>query len=374
MLKKLRILIAEDNPADYDLAMRVLNRSELKFEHKWVDNKTDFVEALNSFKPEIVLSDHSLPTFSSVQALELTKEYCNNCVFILITGTVSEEFAVQILKSGADDYILKSTLIRLPSAIVNAYQKKLAERERENNYKKLQEANHELKTFIYRASHDLRGPICSLRGLMSIAKNESELHELMKMINFMDDSASRLDSILIDLIETIELKDKLVLKETIDFDKMIQEILDDYRQLPKFDQLQFLIRIDSSPQFCTDRGILKSLLKNVLENSIKYHNYSRDYSFINISITKEDDGVAISIKDNGTGIKQSMNNRVFEMFFRGSSLVEGSGLGLYLTKVAVEKLKGKIEVISEENSGTAVEIFIPSAESEQMSEEQFSIN
>ena len=359
MFKKLKILIAEDSPIDLELALKVLEKSDLQFEYVCVDTKNSFVEALHSFKPDVVLSDYVIPTFSSLEALQLSTSICKNAVFILITGNVSEEFAVKIIKAGADDYILKSTLIRLPSAIVNAYIKKEAEREREENYNKLQQANNELKTFMYRASHDLRGPICSLRGLVNLVKNEGHTDEFLKVMDYMDESANRLDMILIDLIETIELKDKTVCFESINFNAMVQEVLENYRVLPKFESLHFLIKIAPLPLLLSDYGILKAIIKNIIENSIKYHNYTRDFCFIDISIASEDQNVVICIKDNGVGIRETIRSRVFEMFYRGNGNVAGNGLGLYLVKVGIEKLNGTIELISHENNGTTVTISIP---------------
>jgi CheY-like chemotaxis protein len=134
MDKPLKILILEDSHDDVELIARELKRGGIVFTSSVVDEKHDFVRALHEMNPDVILSDHSLPQFNSIEALKIYQQYqreTNNMVpFILITGSVSEEFAVQCIKAGADDYILKDRLKRLPASILSALQKTRIERER----------------------------------------------------------------------------------------------------------------------------------------------------------------------------------------------------------------------------------------------------
>lgn len=124
----------EDSPEDLDLIERELKRSGLEFTAVVVKRKEEYEKALSEFRPDIILSDHSLPQFNSIEAMEIWKAYQRkrNVIipFILLTGSVSEEFAVQSIKAGADDYILKDRLKRLPSSIQSALDKVKLERER----------------------------------------------------------------------------------------------------------------------------------------------------------------------------------------------------------------------------------------------------
>lgn len=130
MAKQIKILHLEDTPSDAELIARVLKKSNLDFQSLVVDNRQEFEDALKNFAPDIVLSDHSLPSFDSSQALKLVRNLTNKIPFILVTATMSEEFAVAALKNGADDYILKDRLQRLPDAILNAMELKKLENER----------------------------------------------------------------------------------------------------------------------------------------------------------------------------------------------------------------------------------------------------
>jgi PAS domain S-box-containing protein len=128
---KVRILHLEDMPTDAELVGLELNRSKLQFERLVVDNKIDYIRAIDEYRPDIILSDHSLPSFDSIEAFEILKRSDLNIPFILITATISEEFAVEIMKDGAADYILKDRMQRLPNAIVNALEKFKLEADRQ---------------------------------------------------------------------------------------------------------------------------------------------------------------------------------------------------------------------------------------------------
>jgi PAS domain S-box-containing protein len=130
-MRRLKILHLEDSSSDAELVRRILKKGNLEFERLLVETRIDFFNALNTFVPDIVLSDHSLPSFNSHEALEILKQTNLNIPFILITSNVSEEFAVDVIRKGADDYILKDRLQRLPSAIQNALEKYRFEKERQ---------------------------------------------------------------------------------------------------------------------------------------------------------------------------------------------------------------------------------------------------
>jgi PAS domain S-box-containing protein len=116
----INILIVEDVASDAELIERELRKANIPFRSRRVDTKAAFVTALHEFEPAIVLSDYNLPQFSGPEALRLLKLTGMPAPFILITGSLTEEVAVECMKKGAHDYILKTSLTRLPSAVLNA--------------------------------------------------------------------------------------------------------------------------------------------------------------------------------------------------------------------------------------------------------------
>lgn len=137
MEKRIRILHLEDVESDAILIKRELKKSSLVFEYLWVCNQENYRKALIEFSPDIVLSDHSLVSYTSLEALEDLKKSHTKIPFILITGTMSEEFVVKMMKEGIHDYLLKDRLHRLPNSILNAMEKINAEREKEKYYNEI---------------------------------------------------------------------------------------------------------------------------------------------------------------------------------------------------------------------------------------------
>jgi two-component system, NarL family, sensor histidine kinase UhpB len=130
-MKDLKILYLEDSEQDAEMTARVLKKAGIPFQFEVVDNQDEYENALRKSRPDLVLADHSLYHFNSVEALKIFRSLDLKVPFILVTGTVSEEFAVNILKEGANDYLLKSNLSRLPNAILNSLEKFRIEEERQ---------------------------------------------------------------------------------------------------------------------------------------------------------------------------------------------------------------------------------------------------
>jgi PAS domain S-box-containing protein len=134
MKQKLKILHLEDVATDAEFVERELRKGGLQFELMLVTNKNEFIHALKQFPADIILSDHSLPDINSREALRLTKQHGIQVPFVLITATISEEYAVEIMREGAYDYVLKDRLQRLPAAINNAIDKWNIENERQRYF------------------------------------------------------------------------------------------------------------------------------------------------------------------------------------------------------------------------------------------------
>lgn len=139
--EKLKILMLEDSHSDARLILHALKTDGLIVESRLVDKRDTFISALEEFRPQLILSDHSLPGFSSTEALEISKRMYPDIPFILVTGTVSEEFAVSVIKAGAADYILKHNLSRLTVAILSAISQ-------QNNKTKLKESEEQFQYTI----------------------------------------------------------------------------------------------------------------------------------------------------------------------------------------------------------------------------------
>jgi two-component system sensor histidine kinase UhpB len=163
MRKPLKILLLEDNPSDAQIVQRLLQKKGFVFESFLAASKVEFILALDEFQPDLIISDNTLPGFSATEALEIYHQRSLSIPFILVTGTVSEEFAVGIIKLGADDYILKDRLERLPTAIDTALEKRNTDlekkqiaHEREFDQKNLNALINNTKDLMWSIDSDLK--------------------------------------------------------------------------------------------------------------------------------------------------------------------------------------------------------------------------
>ncbi|MDP1800515.1 MAG: ATP-binding protein [Bacteroidota bacterium] len=360
MTRQLKILHIEDNVADAGLIARELKQSGIDFTIKVVETKNDYSNALKNYNPDIILSDHSLPQFDSIEALSIYNENNFQIPFILITGSVSEEFAIRCIKEGADDYILKNNLIRLPSAIKQALKSRQVEADKRKVHLELEATNKELNTFIYKAAHDLRGPLCSIMGLTNLATMEGEKENLKDYIHKISESTLKLDAILLSLIDVMTIKDTQPVLNEIDLKSLVDSVIKRLKYIEGYEALKFKIKIENKKGFFSDESILNSVLYNILENAIKYRNMSHPGPFVDVKISNTDTGIKIEIEDNGIGIDGDIKDRIFEMYFRGNEDSKGSGLGLYLVANGIKKLGGTVCVESKLNNGSVFTIVLPS--------------
>ena len=366
MKSTLKILSLEDLEEDFYLISYALKKSGLDFIAKRVDTKEDFRIALDEFGADVILCDHSLPQFNSNEALRIFHQTKLQIPFILVTGAVSEEFAVSSLKHGADDYVLKSNLPRLRNVIDNALKQKEAERaQREaaqvlaRQNEALIKINKELDSFVYSISHNLRAPLMSVLGLLDLAKNEQNSVVVHQYHDMMKASIFKLDETLKEILEYARNARQGLVVDQIDFEKIINDNFERMQFMPGYERISKEIKLHGEQNFYSDNYRLSLILNNLVSNAIKYADPSKDDSFIKITIVIDEKKAAITFRDNGIGIEDSYIQKVFNMFFRATTKNEGAGLGLFIVKEAVDKLEGKIDLESKSGEGTVFRIEIP---------------
>ena len=168
MRKKLKILILEDIPEDAELIEHELHKEKISFVSFKVDNKQDFFKGIKDFKPDLILSDYSLPRFTGLEALELVKEKAPEIPFIIVTGSLNEETAVECMKKGAWDYVIKEQLTHLGYTVKNALKLKA-----ENDKKKLTEE----------ALQDSEKKFSDIANLLPQIVYESDINGILTFVN-----------------------------------------------------------------------------------------------------------------------------------------------------------------------------------------------
>ncbi len=234
--------------------------------------------------------------------------------------------------------------------------------ELQKTQKDLEYKNQELDNFVYRASHDLRGPIASMLGLCNLLQREqydsqtNEYHELL------DQRTRRLDEILKELTNLMKIKDAVVEVKTIDLHHIIQQVKLNLTDLQNFQTIRWDISIEVSKPIVSDENLLQIIIQNLVENAINFARLSRNQPYVRIQITENEEDtniLQIIVSDNGQGILKEAVPKIFNIFFRASEESRGSGLGLYILKNALDKLQGEVRVETVLGAGTTFILQIP---------------
>jgi signal transduction histidine kinase len=221
----------------------------------------------------------------------------------------------------------------------------------------IENKNAELDTFFYRISHDLKGPIASMLGLSSLAKKDIQEEPARTYLEKQHLQAERLNNIISGLIQLTKLNDAALQKEKINFHKLIDDCICSLSHLPEFPRIAFHKEIESNLNFDSEWTLLNAIFQNLIENGIKYSNH--DHPFVSIKVWSEDGGVTICVSDNGQGISIEHQSKIFEMFYRATHQSRGTGLGLYILKRSVDRLKGRIDIQSQPGLGSTFTVKLP---------------
>lgn len=226
--------------------------------------------------------------------------------------------------------------------------------------KALQSVNNELDNFIYKTSHDIRGPLASLKGIANVALLELEDPKAKDYLRKLDNSADKLNSILTRLLIVNQINHAVLSPQKIDFEELINEILVFERKKGIPATMKIDHEVDANVELITDRHLLRIIVENLVDNAIKYHNNSeRVEPFVKIKITQGGEYVTIKVIDNGIGIQERDPQKLFQMFVRASERSESGGIGLYLTKLASERLEAKVDFATTADKFTQFSVQLP---------------
>ena len=218
-------------------------------------------------------------------------------------------------------------------------------------------ANKELDKFVYSASHDLRSPITSLKGLVEILKQEKNPEQIQEYLNLMQQVLVKQDQFISDIIDYSRNKRIGASIEPVS----LSEIIDDAIAQHQYVDDAHRITIDKNiaiDKLYSDKLRLKIILNNLISNAVKYADWNKDKIQISVKTFIADNKCVIIIQDNGIGISKEFQSKIFDMFFVTNSN-KGTGLGLYIVKEAVENMHGSIAVDSEINMSSTFTVTIP---------------
>jgi PAS domain S-box-containing protein len=218
--------------------------------------------------------------------------------------------------------------------------------------------NSELDRFVYSASHDLRAPLMSVKGLLNMIHLDPDKKNTDHYIELISNSVDRLDHFITEIIHYSRNARMDIVPKRLDFKNLLQESIESLKYMDEADQVRSIINIDEAEPFYSDSSRLLIVFNNIISNAVRYRDKWKD-SFIEINIRTQSDKAIIRFSDNGIGIPQEYQDKVFKMFFRANADSKGSGLGLYIVKSTVDKLEGTISLQSEIGVGTTFQVEIP---------------
>jgi signal transduction histidine kinase len=223
------------------------------------------------------------------------------------------------------------------------------------------QVNNELDNFIYRTSHDIRGPLVTLKGVCNVAlldvKDEMALDYLKKL----DATSTKLNVILTRLL----IVNKINLWE-LEVSQM--NWLDTIKQIVETEKINgapptmvFDYEVEPGATIISDRFLLTLVVENLIDNAIKFHNDSpRIVPFVKIKVQQEENNqVKLSVIDNGIGVNQTDKDHIFHLFTRASDRSATGGIGLYLSKMAADRLGGKVILASTSSGGSEFHLILP---------------
>lgn len=220
----------------------------------------------------------------------------------------------------------------------------------------LKKVNEALDRFVYSVSHDLRSPLSSILGLINVAKRSNDPQEIDKILDMIQGRVHAQDHFIQEIIDYSRNTRTEVLLEPVSLHHVVDDVIDALKFNNNADKITFSNSIPENLILDSDRIRLSIILSNLIGNAIKYHDFRKENPFI--AIGYREDLKAIYVQDNGTGIKEEHKDKIFNMFYRGSDRSTGSGLGLFITKEAVAKLQGRIEVTSVYGEGSTFTLYL----------------
>lgn len=223
----------------------------------------------------------------------------------------------------------------------------------------LHKINSELDRFVYSISHDLRSPLLSIKGILQLIPIKEKTTEgTDKLLKMAEKSVNRLDQTVQEILDYSR-NSRLDLKITeFSIIQMIEGIFADLKYSTE-ENVDCTLEISGSTKIKSDKYRLETLLKNVIGNAVKYRNRELNNPWVKVLVKNDKTNCTISVADNGTGISEKTLPKIFDMFYRGSNAVSGTGLGLYICKEIIHRLGGTMDVESNAGKGSVFSISFP---------------
>lgn len=358
--KRLQVLFVEDEPSDVELVLGVLRNAG--FEPRWqvAQNAEEFARALRAASYDVVLADYRLPQWNGMETVEILRREDLDIPVILVSGYLGEQTAVECIKQGAADYVLKDNLSRLPESVNRATRERQLREETKLAQAALERSNRDLEQFAYVASHDLQEPLRMVATYTQLLAERygGRLDENAdKYIRYAVDGALRMQTLIQDLLTFSRVGRPAETGQPTDCNEVIGVVLDNLQAA--IQECGAQVWHDDLPTLTTDRSQLVQLFQNLIANAIKFRGHQPPA--VRVSAERVGKEWVFAVADNGIGIAREHAEVIFVIFKRLHTRAEypGSGIGLAICKKIVERHGGRIWVESEPGRGAIFKFTLP---------------
>ncbi|MBI4240550.1 MAG: response regulator, partial [Candidatus Rokubacteria bacterium] len=369
-----RVLIVEDREDDAALVLRELERGGYEPTWERVDSPEAMTAALASQSWDIIISDYSMPCFSAPEALALVLKDGLDVPFIIVSGTVGEDVAVEAMKAGAHDYILKERLVRLPAAVARELREAEVRRAHVQSQVMLNETRERLDSatqkllqaekmtalgeLVAGVAHEINNPLSSIMGYAQLLLGKDLPAEVRRRLETMLSEADRVARIVKNLL-TFARKHPPE-KNYLGLNGVIEKTL----ELKAYHFRVSQIRLEKNlapdlPLTMLDFHQIQQVLFNLLNNAEQAIVEAARGGTIRVSTRLVGDRIEARVADDGPGIPRDIQARVFEPFFTTKKEGKGTGLGLSLCYGIVQEHGGGIRLESQPGKGTTFVIDLP---------------
>jgi signal transduction histidine kinase len=253
----------------------------------------------------------------------------------------------------------KEFLARINSRL-NKTQRELTRTVRELKVQRAQieDHNQQLEVFVYKASHDIKGPLRSIMGLTQLGLHDVQDAGAQEYFQHIHRSTKRLDNLLMDLLKLTRTKQAKIEKEPLEVAPLVDEAIQSFGNSPNFSRMQFELEIEEGLHINSDEKMLYSVIQNFVENGIKYADLDKAQPQLKVSAryNEQEKSVDLVFEDNGLGIEKEHLPKIFDMFYKIDPQSDGTGLGLHIVKLSIEKLGGTLHVRSARGKGSCFTI------------------
>ena len=369
---RLRVLFVEDSPADVELSCKELQRDGFEVQADTTDRQERFCELISRNEYDVIITDYGLPGWTGLDTIRLLKEAGKPTPVILLTGSMGDQTAVQCLKAGASDYVLKENLARLPHAVKLALRDADTERRRrqaettlKDYAEQLQRTNLELQEFLSIASHDMQEPLRKIRlfigRLQAQLAGVSDLGVRHSMARI-DAGAARMAAIIEALVSYSQIAVEAQPAAPVDLSDVVAKIISELRQPIQAAEAE--VEVGPLPTLRANREQMGRVFYHLLANALTYRSPERRLRIQVGSCSPEDGWVELSVSDNGIGFEEQYAERIFRPFERLQRRDEsaGTGIGLAICRKIARQHGGTIRATSRPGQGSTFTVTLPCVE------------